>query len=81
MARSGLLRAFVAEEFIKNGGLPIATQRSFRVHFALGQMTPFLIKKIYTPTVVGPQHSQSSPTRSEDCIHIRVMMTQELSDT
>jgi len=30
-------RAFIVEEFIKNGGLPVATQRAFRIHFALGR--------------------------------------------
>jgi hypothetical protein len=30
-------RAFVVEEFIKNGGSPVATQRAFRIHFALGR--------------------------------------------
>jgi len=31
------LRAFIAEEFIKNGGSPVATQRAFRIRFALGR--------------------------------------------
>ena len=30
-------RAFVVEEFIKNGGSPVATQRAFRSRFALGR--------------------------------------------
>jgi len=30
-------RAFIVEEFIKNGGSPIATQRAFRIRFALGR--------------------------------------------
>jgi len=30
-------RAFVVEEFIKNGGSPVATQRAFRICFALGR--------------------------------------------
>jgi len=29
-------RAFIVEEFIKNGGSPVATQRAFRIRFALG---------------------------------------------
>jgi len=30
-------RDFIAEEFIKNGGSPVATQRAFRIRFALGR--------------------------------------------
>jgi len=30
-------RAFIVEEFIKNGGSPVATQLAFRVRFALGR--------------------------------------------
>ena len=30
-------RAFIVEEFIKNGGSPVATQRAFRIRFALGR--------------------------------------------
>ena len=30
-------RAFTVEEFIKNGGAPVATQRAFRIRFALGR--------------------------------------------
>jgi len=30
-------RAFIVEEFIKNGGSPLATQRAFRILFALGR--------------------------------------------
>ena len=29
--------AFIVEEFIKNGGSPVATQRAFRIRFALGR--------------------------------------------
>jgi hypothetical protein len=36
MAWSGEHRAFVAEEFIQNGGSPIMTQRAFSIRFALG---------------------------------------------
>ena len=28
---------FIVEEFIKNGGSPVATQRAFRIRFALGR--------------------------------------------
>jgi len=31
------LRAFIVEEFIKNGGSPVATQRAFRIRFPLGR--------------------------------------------
>jgi len=37
MAWLGEHQAFIVEEFIKNGGLPVATQRAFRIPFALGQ--------------------------------------------
>jgi len=30
-------RAFIVEEFIKNGGTLVATQHAFRVRFALGR--------------------------------------------
>ena len=30
-------RAFIVEEFIKSGGSPVATQRAFRIRFALGR--------------------------------------------
>jgi len=30
-------RAFIVEEFIKNGGSPVATQRAFRIRLALGR--------------------------------------------
>jgi len=30
-------RAFIVEGFIKNGGSPVATQRAFRIRFALGR--------------------------------------------
>jgi len=30
-------QAFIVEEFIKNGGWPIATQLAFRIRFALGR--------------------------------------------
>ena len=37
MAWSGEHRAFIVEEFIRNGGSPVATQRAFRIRFALGR--------------------------------------------
>ena len=30
-------RTFIVEEFIKNGGSPLATQRAFRIRFAFGR--------------------------------------------
>jgi len=30
-------RAFIVEEFIKNGGSPVVKQRAFRIRFALGR--------------------------------------------
>jgi len=37
MAWLGEYRAFIVEEFIKNGGSPVATQSAFRMRFALGR--------------------------------------------
>lgn len=45
MAWSGEHRAFVVEQFIKNGGSPINTQRAFRIRFALGRRDPVPDKK------------------------------------
>jgi len=33
----GEQRVFIIEEFIKIGGSPVATQRAFRIRFALGR--------------------------------------------
>ena len=40
MAWSGEHRAFVIEEFVKNGESVVATQRSFRRHFSLNRHDP-----------------------------------------
>jgi len=48
MAWLGEHRAFIVEEFIKNGGSPVATQRAFRIRFALGDGRVFLIRKQFT---------------------------------
>jgi len=37
MAWLGEYRAFIVDEFIKNGGSPVTTQHAFRVRFALGR--------------------------------------------
>jgi len=37
MAWLGEHRASIVEEFIKNSGSPVATQRAFRIRFALGR--------------------------------------------
>jgi len=37
MAWLGEQQAFIVEEFIKNGRSPVATQRAFRIRFALGR--------------------------------------------
>jgi len=37
MAWLGEHRAFIVDEFIKNGGSPVTTQRAFRIRFALGR--------------------------------------------
>jgi len=46
MAWLGEHRAFIVEEFIKNGGSPVATQCAFRIHFALGRREAVPDKKI-----------------------------------
>jgi hypothetical protein len=46
MAWSGEHRAFIVEEFIKNGGLPVATKRAFRIRFALGRRETVPDKKM-----------------------------------
>jgi len=38
-------RAFIVEEFIKNGGLPVATQRAFRIRFVRGRWEAVSDKK------------------------------------
>ena len=42
MAWSRQHRAFVVEEFIKNGGSVITTQRAFHLHFAIGRRDPMI---------------------------------------
>ena len=43
---SGEHRAFIVEEFIRNGGSPVATQCAFRIRFALGQRETVPDKKM-----------------------------------
>ena len=45
MAWLGEHRAFIVEEFIKNGGSPVTTQRAFRIRFALGRREAVSDKK------------------------------------
>jgi len=45
MAWLGKHRAFIVDEFIKNGGSPVATQRAFRIRFALGRREAVPYKK------------------------------------
>ena len=45
MAWLGEHGAFIVEEFIKNGGSPVATQRAFRIRFALGRREALPDKK------------------------------------
>ena len=40
-------RAFIVEEFIKNGGSPVATQGAFRIRFALGRREAVPDKKTF----------------------------------
>jgi len=46
MAWLGEYRAFIVDEFIKNGGLPVATQRAFRIRIALGRREAVSDKKM-----------------------------------
>ena len=48
MAWLGEHRVFIVEEFIKNGGLPVATQRAFRIRFALRRREAVPVKKRFT---------------------------------
>jgi len=45
MAWLGEHRAFIVEEFIKNGVSPVATQRAFRIRFGLGRREAVSDKK------------------------------------
>jgi len=45
MAWLGEYRAFIVEEFIKNGGSPVTTQRALRIRFALGRREAVSDKK------------------------------------
>jgi len=45
MAWLGEHRTFIVEEFIKNGRSPVATQRAFRICFALGRWVAVPDKK------------------------------------
>jgi len=48
MAWLGEHQAFIVQEFIKNGGSPVATQRAFPSAFRLVDGTLFLIRKRFT---------------------------------
>jgi hypothetical protein len=66
MTWSGEHRAFIVEEFIKNGGSPVATQRAFRIRFALGRRETFHDKKTFDRWVsnfgqTGSALRQTSP--------------------
>jgi transposase len=45
MAWRGEHRAFVVEEYIRNGGSVITTQRAFRKRFELGRHDPVPVRK------------------------------------
>jgi hypothetical protein len=45
MAWRGEHRAFVVEEYIRNGGSVITTQRAFRIRFKLGRHDPVPVRK------------------------------------
>jgi len=68
MAWLGEHRAFIVEEFIKNGGSPVATQRAFRIRFVLGRREAVPDKKTIYHWVsnfrqTGSALKQSSPGR------------------
>jgi hypothetical protein len=68
MAWSGERRAFIVEEFIKNGGSPVATQRAFRIRFAPGRRDTVPDKKTIYRWVsnfrqTGSALKQTSPGR------------------
>ena len=46
MTWSAEYRAFIVEEFIRNGGSPVATQRAFRIRFAVGRRETVPDKKM-----------------------------------
>jgi hypothetical protein len=45
MAWRGEYRAFVVEEYIRNGGSVITTQRAFRIRLELGRHDPVSVRK------------------------------------
>jgi len=68
MAWSGEHRAFVVEEFIKNGGSPVVTQLAFRIRFAPGRRNTVPDKKTIYRWVsnvkqTGSALKQTSPGR------------------
>jgi len=68
MAWSGEYGAFIVEEFIRNGGSPVATQRAFRIRFALGRRKTVADKKTIYRWVsnfrqTGSALKQTSPGR------------------
>ena len=50
-------RAFIVEEFIKNGGSPVATQRAFRIRFAFGRREAVPDKKTIHRWVSNFKHT------------------------
>ena len=68
MAWSGEHQAFIVEEFIRNGGSPVATQRAFRIRFVLGRWETVPDKKTIYRWVshfrqTGSALKQTSPGR------------------
>jgi len=68
MAWSGEHQAFVVEEFIKNGGLPVATQRAFRIRFVPGRRdtvpdSKMIYRWVSNFTQTGSALKQTSPGR------------------
>ena len=69
MAWSGEYQAFIVEEFIRYGGSPVATQRAFRIRFALGRRETVPDKQTIYRWVsnfrqTGSALKQTSPGRS-----------------
>ena len=72
MAWSGEHRAFVVEQFVKNGEPVVATQRSFRRHFSLNRHDPVPAGKTIRRWVSNfPQTSSALNRRRSDCPRTR----------
>jgi hypothetical protein len=74
MAWSGEHRAFIVEEFIRNSRSPVATQRAFHIHFALGRWETVPDKKMIYHWVsnfrqTGSALKQTDSDTTGSCCH------------